>query len=204
MSREEQDTIIKYTKLANKYGDSYLSLNWGSREGQHLRFEILSEIDNLNGARILDVGCGLGDFAGYLSNSGISADYTGIDITEDLIEIAKKKHPDFNFLVGSISDESIFSNNQFDYVFASGIFATYANNGDEWLKKCLARMWDIAKKGIAFNTLSAWASDKEEGEYYAEPVWLLNVARELSPWVIMRHDYHPRDVALYITRHKRS
>jgi SAM-dependent methyltransferase/RimJ/RimL family protein N-acetyltransferase len=201
---EQQYTINNYSKLVNDYGDSYLSLNWGSKFGQVNRFKILSEIDSLNGKSVLDVGCGLGDFAGWLEGAGIDVQYTGVDITVDLVLKAKEKFPDYTFLVKSITDDSIFPDNSFDYVFASGIFATYKNNGDIQLRKSIENMWKISKSGIAFNTLSSWGGDNTNNEYRANPAIVLSFAKELSHWVVMRHDYHPADVTYYITKNKRT
>ena len=39
---------------------------------------------------VCDFGCGIGDFYGYLKEEKINFDYTGIDIADNMIELAKK------------------------------------------------------------------------------------------------------------------
>jgi SAM-dependent methyltransferase len=202
-SESVYSTVNQYRQLFAKHGQSYKTLNWGSREGQQLRFKILTEIGRLEGKRILDVGCGLGDFAGWLAENNIQVDYTGLDLTPELVAQAQMNYPNLQFLSGSILDEALFSDQTFDFVFASGIFYTYSDSGDAWLKLAVARMWRLCRNGIAFNSLSAWADEKEAGEYYADPDAVLAYCRELTPWVAMRHDYHLRDFSIFMSREAR-
>ena len=55
-----------YTDLYNQYGENVRSLNWGSQQSQHLRFEAMTNNLDLNNQTILDVGCGFGDFYKFL------------------------------------------------------------------------------------------------------------------------------------------
>ncbi len=197
---EEILTARLYGELANIHGTSHKTLNWGSREGQYLRFKVLAEIGDLNGKRILDVGCGLGDFAGWLAENNIQVDYTGLDLTVELIERARNRYPESSFFQGSILDQSLFVEQTFDYVFSSGIFATYRHGAEAWLEGAVARMWNLTKEGLAFNSLSDWAEEQEPGEYYASPIEVLSFCKNLSPWVSLRHDYHSRDFTIYVSR----
>lgn len=44
-------------------------------------------------ARLLDLGCGTGDFASALQRAGHASAYTGIDSSADLLAIARRRHP---------------------------------------------------------------------------------------------------------------
>ncbi len=59
-------------------------------------------------------------------------------------------------------------------------------------------MFNIARNAVAFNSLSAWAADKEDGEFYADPHEVLQFCRTVTPWVVLRHDYHSRDFTIYM------
>jgi len=68
-----------------------------------------------DGEKILDLGCGNGRLLEIFKDKKI--DYFGIDSSEKLIEIAKKKYHTAKFQVGDILNLS-FPNNFFDKVFA--------------------------------------------------------------------------------------
>ena len=71
-------SLVKfYEKNARKYKNTFKSVAWGSRKSQKRRFEILSQIANLEGHSLLDVGCGPGDFYGWLKERYNKFHYTG-------------------------------------------------------------------------------------------------------------------------------
>ncbi len=68
---------------------------------------------------ILDVGCGAGNL--LKSFNHLSKDLTGIDVSQGMINQAKKKYKKINFLVADVIDEKNFStsikNKKFDLIF---------------------------------------------------------------------------------------
>lgn len=70
------------------------------------------------GSTVLDVGCGGGIMAKYLSEKGLTV--TGIDFSENQIAIAKREVPAAKFMVADLYDlDSI--EGQFDAVFAQAV-----------------------------------------------------------------------------------
>lgn len=204
MNQEERKSAEHYRNCLETHGPTHRALDWGSREGQELRFRVLAGIGDLTDARILDVGCGLGDFAAWMDANGIRADYTGIDLTPELIAEATRRHPGRRFLAGGILDPDLLPEERYDYVLASGIFATYPAGGAVFLRQAVRRMWGLCRRGCAFNSLSAWAPAREAGEFHADPLETLADCRELTPWLALRHDYHPRDFTVYLRREART
>lgn len=82
------------------------------------------EIENLittrikSGDKILDVGCGNGRFCPTMINAG--ADYTGIDIAENLIKIAKKNYPAGKFAIAA-ADSLPFPEQTFNAVVSIAV-----------------------------------------------------------------------------------
>ena len=66
--------------------------------------------------RVLDVGCGPGTNARVFAGR----DYVGIDINSDYIRTAASRHPG-RWVVGDVTNETIFPNEQFDLVFANSL-----------------------------------------------------------------------------------
>jgi SAM-dependent methyltransferase len=186
-----------YSDLIKQHGICPQAVDWGSKVSQELRFEVLTRIDNLNGKSILDVGCGLGDLLNYLQNRSTEVDYTGYDITPRMIEVSQKRFPHANFQVSDLLAETDVQP-QFDYVFASGIFYLRQVEGIGYLGAMVRKMFSLCRKGIAFNTLSILALNRNHDEFYADPSQVLTMCLEITPSVILRHDYLPHDFTVYL------
>jgi len=189
-----------YTRLVKQHGIAPRSLDWGSKTSQELRFNIMSQVANLEGKKILDVGCGLGDFWEYLQAQKIQVDYTGYDITSAMVEKASARFPQLTIECKNILEDKV--EEKFDYVFASGILYLLKNNQATISMKLISRMFKLSIKGLAFNSLSTWTENQEDNEYYINPAEILNYARQLTPWVCIRHDYLPNDFTMFLYKEK--
>ena len=68
-----------------------------------------------NNSKILDLACGTGDITKIVSKYYPNTDITGLDISDKMLEIAKKKNPNNEFMLGDISNLP-FKNSEFDYI----------------------------------------------------------------------------------------
>jgi SAM-dependent methyltransferase len=187
-----------YERNVDQYGDSFGAVGWGSRESQRRRFHVLAEIANLRGAAILDIGCGLGDFYGYLREHGIDMQYAGYDLSPKMIGAARAKFPGVPFETKDILAEKVEV--AFDYVFASGTFNLRVKDSDRGLKAMISRMYEIARRGVGFNVMSTYADYFNEAEYYARPEALFTFCMSLTHRVVLRHDYMPHDFTIWMYR----
>lgn len=78
------------------------------------KMDMISYEYNLNGKKILEVGCATGEFCYLAQRKG--AKVSGIDISSDIIDIAKRRYKDINFREGTIED--IPSGEIYDAIFA--------------------------------------------------------------------------------------
>jgi SAM-dependent methyltransferase len=185
-----------YADLIKKYGHDPRACDYGRAESQAIKFKVLSEVLPMEGARVLDVGCGFADYYRYLSANHASIAYTGLDITPDMIAEARQLEPSLDLRCANILKWE--SQESFDIVTANGIFYLIKDDPVVKMHAIIRAMFDKAKIAVAFNSLSAWASDQHEGEFYADPLTTLSFCRELSPWAVLRHDYHSRDFTIYL------
>ena len=208
--------IEYFEGLLAKHGENYLALDWNSPESQKLRYEILIDIlvYGRKSAKIslLDVGCGLGDLYGFLKKekylSRNKINYTGLDITPKILEVAKKKYPGAKFELKDILEDRYLP--KFDYVFCSGVFnlrMTDTESHLEWVKAMLLRMYDLADFGVAVNFLSeggmpiSLPEDLNSGRYfYFKPEEIMSFCRFICNRFIIRHDYHPADFTVYLLK----
>ena len=194
---DDRRNVGFYTDLVAQHGVHPHSLNWGSAESQRLRFEVLGEAGLRAGQSVLDVGCGLGDFYGWIRERGLEVDYRGVDLTPRMIEVARSRFPEGHFDVLNVLEAEVAPA---DFVVASGIFYLRQHEPIVFMQQVLTRLFALCRRTVAFNTLSAWSPDADANEFYADPLRTLEFCRSLTPWVALRHDYHPRDFTIYLHR----
>jgi ubiquinone/menaquinone biosynthesis C-methylase UbiE len=182
-----------YYESVNNYPADYRAVKWASEESQFLRFKVLCDMSpDIFRSSLLDVGCGLGHLVDYLISKEFTGTYKGIDIVDQMILRAQKRHPDYYFETNDI--DSILENSH-DYVLASGLFA-FVNF--KHIEDTLPSIFARATKGLAFNCLSILAASKDEGLVYQNPTEILHLCKSMSPQVSLRHDYLLHDFTIYM------
>ncbi len=92
--------------------------------------------------KVLDAGCGYGRWCEIFDKEK----YTGIDFSPDFIEKAKKKYPEYHFIVGNLL-KLPFKKNEFDWAFCVSIKKMISDNcGEEEWNKMLKELKRVSKK----------------------------------------------------------
>lgn len=93
------------------------------------------------GAKVIDIGCGPGQFSEYLHSQGFNV--VGIDNSDEMIRIAEKKVPTVSFLKMDMRKLD-FPEESFD-----GILAAYSiiHIPTEQIEQVLAQMYRVLKPG---------------------------------------------------------
>ena len=89
-----EETTRWYEDKVRRYGYDHRGLGFRNKSSQDKRFEALVQLGDLDGARLLDVGCGFGDLLAWLRARGIEPDYTGIDLCEPMIQRCRERFGD--------------------------------------------------------------------------------------------------------------
>lgn len=190
-----------YDDLVRKHGHSHKSCDYGNPFSQQIKFRVLSEAMPMHHKSILDVGCGMADFSDFLMSKYDGVDYVGIDLSAEMIKEARLLHPDLELSACNILFDEVAAT---DIVTANGIFYLLGEDGSEIMRKLITRMYELTRIVFAFNSLSSWAPEQEENEFYADPPATVAFCRTLTPWVVLRHDYHPRDFTIYMYKEQNS
>jgi len=198
MVKENYKSVVAhYTGLVEQHGIAYQSLDWGSKKSQELRFGIMSQVSNLEGKKILDIGCGLADFWEYLQRQAIHVNYTGYDITPAMVEQASLRFPQLQIECKNILEDKV--EEKFDYVFASGIFAFLPKDKEQLtMELIIKKMFELSTSGVVFNSLSSWADKKEENEFQADPLAMTAFCKKMARNIVLRHDYFTHDFTIYM------
>ena len=181
------------------HGDRPEALGWTAK-GQLLHFRALLDIaPSIGGRKVLDFGCGKGDFYGFLRDMNISVDYTGLDINESLISLARKKFPEGRFAVFDSEEETL--EEDFDYIFLCGVFNLEMPGLNALIRRTLKNLFSRCRIALAFNALSGHDPQKDYELHYVLPEEMFAFAvRELSPHVSLRHDRMDDDFTMFVYR----
>jgi SAM-dependent methyltransferase len=196
MDKILQGVNAYYTDKIIKYGATPAGVDWNSIDAQYIRFkQLLKVIDFSKKFSLLDYGCGYGQLAKYIIDSEKVENfkYTGYDISQTMIEVAKENFSNLNQanFVNELNDSL------FDYVISSGIFNVKLDlaNDDEWFDyicKTLEVLNNISIKGFSFNALTKYsdASHMKNYLYYSDPLKLFDYCKnKFSTNVALLHDY---------------
>lgn len=183
-----------YSERIVKHGETPLGVDWNSLDSQTLRFEQLSKIiNNKDSFSVNDLGCGYGALHDSLSANFESFSYTGIDISAEMVTVARNRYQEnerVNFLVASEPNKIA------DYGIASGIFNVRLDKTDTDWKSYIETTLDIldrtSKLGFSFNCLTSYSdTDKiRDYLYYANPCVLFDLCKKrYSKNISLIHDY---------------
>lgn len=127
-------------------------VGWISDENQEARFKLLTGVGPLEGARVLDVGCGLGCLYGYLEAQGWKGVYTGFDRLKDMVGEARRRYPGARFECRNIAENP--PEERWDYAFLCGLFNHKVRDNEGWIRQVVGAALAVSEKGLAFNLLT--------------------------------------------------
>ncbi len=156
MKHDLRRTASLYDQLATDATDDQAAVGWRTSYAQDVAFLTLTRVDGLHdGARVLDVGCGLGGLYGFFERTGRKLSYTGVDISEKMVAGARERHPGGRFEVRDILRSP--PRDRYDFVFCSGALAMKIAHQQEYLQDMIATMYGLCDVALAFNLLSGYA-----------------------------------------------
>ncbi len=200
MDPYSKDQLLSFYNFhLKKFGDRPEALRW-TPQGQLKRYHMLADIAparDLNNATVLDYGCGTGDFYKFLKRRGIHVKYTGVDINENFINLAKSKYPECTFKVMNADDDQF--EGFYDYIFICGVFNLQVPGVDDDLKNALVTLFRHCNKGLALSALSSHTPIKDPELHFTSPGEMVKFSLEnLSPSIALRHDRIQYDFTLYV------
>ena len=200
MKDAHSQIVESYRRLYAEHGYSPKALGWDKGK-QFLRFHQLTSSFSLQGARLLDVGCGFGDFVGYLRAMNIEGcAYTGLDLVEDFIVEGRRRFGASGATFVHSSLEDYVPSSRFDCVIASGAFNLKLEgiDGYENIRGALSRMFALCDVAVSADFLSDRVERAHAHNFNSSPETILNIAYGLSRNVVLRNDYFPFEFSVTI------
>ena len=147
MDREYAEYLLKKTKKDYNLIAEEFSM---TREKPWEEIEFLFKDYLRPGDKVLDLGCGNGRYLPLFRENGV--EYFGMDFSEKLIELAKNKYPEANFITGDALTLP-FPENFFNKVY--GIAILHHIPSEEFRLRFLKEIKRILKPG-GLLILTAW------------------------------------------------
>jgi ubiquinone/menaquinone biosynthesis C-methylase UbiE len=193
----KEELLNFYNRHLRDFGDAPQAVRWTSEE-QRCRYETLLKLaGDFSMKKILDFGCGKGDLYGFIKKKGISINYCGIDVNENLIKLARSKYPETEFIIMDVEEEEF--EGYFDIIFICGVFNLRIAGIEESMKNVLKKLFRICKEALHINLLTYYVPQRNVELFYVKPEEILKFAiTELSPSVRLIHQRE--DIFLSIVR----
>lgn len=200
--RHRERIVNRHRDSLKRHGYDSRALYWSSREVQETRFRVLSEIGIEAGDSVLDVGCGFADFLAWSAGHGVAIDYTGIDLSPDLLDVARQRHPGATFHCADLADYCAAHPNEFDWLILSGALNEQLGDEGDYARRIIKLMWSRCRKGVAFNLLdwrhpptrSCWDLQSHD------PSTILDYVAGLTPNHQLVEGYLDNDFTAYLLR----
>jgi len=173
-----------------------LALGWKNPNEQMIRFEVLAQMADLNGKKVLDAGCGHADLYPFLKERYPQmAHYCGVEQIPELVKEAMRRYqssPDTSFLPRSFLHGYLPVS---DYVFACGSLS-YRSSKPGFIFDAIKRLYGACISGLAFNLLKYMPADETLVAY--DPENIISHCRTLSNNVVLKEDYDAADFTVFI------
>jgi SAM-dependent methyltransferase len=184
-----------YRRAVDQFGDTFEVALWATPVTQLSRFEVFAQMGDLGGKRVLDAGCGRGDFAAWLVEQQIEfTSFVGVDGVPELIEFARARGlPRAEFRCGDLLNDADLPTLGWPQVICiSGTLNTLTlRQAIDVLDSC----WAATQELLMFNFLSDLASRRTAPQLgparRLNTLKLLDWAARRSEAIVYRQDYLP-------------
>lgn len=131
-----------WEKLAPRYNTQWVqkySLGPTRREVESIVLPLLAQNQDI---KILDIGCGTGQLVGEISQTYAAVDYLGIDVTSEMIDIAKANNPGERIRFANVGVDDFVCEGQFDLILCTHAFPYFPNKA-----QAMQKMHALCKDG---------------------------------------------------------
>jgi ubiquinone/menaquinone biosynthesis C-methylase UbiE len=139
------------------------------------------------GERVLDLGCGEGDFAAWFNQAGCDA--VGVDVAEAALARARRRHPELKLLWTPIDGPLPLPDGRFQVVWASEVIEHVADTA-RWLSevrrvlkpggRLLVTTPNHSRLGLALGGIQRYSQPLGDHLHLYAPASLRDVLRDLQ------------------------
>ena len=161
--------------------------------------------ENGNIVSLLDFGCGTSHLLEYIKKNKVEKIlYSGLDISQKFIDVAKKKYPNNSFYCIDILDLGV-EIKSFDYIVMNGVFTEKReltfDEMWEYFTKMITIIYEKCNKGFAFNVISKNVDWERDDLFHVSQDLLGDfISENLTRNYIIRNDYGLYEYTVYVLK----
>lgn len=208
MKKAYTKIIEHYENCLEKHGDNHLGVDWPKLDDVDKRYKIMLDIIRLNEesnglVSLLDFGCGTAHLQEYIEKNKYERIlYSGLDISQKFIDVAKKKYPNSSFYCIDIFDPDVEIKN-FDYIVMNGVFTEKRElSFDEmwdYFTKMITIIYEKCNRGFAFNVMSKNVDWERNDLFHVSHDLLGNfLCKNITRNYVIRNDYGLYEYTVYV------
>lgn len=210
MKKSYSKIIEHYENCLEKHGDNHLGVDWPKLDDVDKRYKMMLDIISWHGedkslVSLLDFGCGTAHLLEYIKkNKYEKILYSGLDISQKFIDVAKVKYPSKSFYCIDILDSADTIQN-FDFIVMNGVFTEKRElSFDEmwdYFTKMITIIYNKCNKGFAFNVMSKNVDWEREDLFHVSHDLLSDfLCKNLTRNYIIRNDYGLYEYTVYVLK----
>lgn len=195
--------------LYAQHGDTHRGLGYPKLEGFDARYRVYLDVTRFGPAgerncSLLDIGCGTGRLLDEIKISGDNdITYRGVDLSPALLEAARKKHPEADFVCGDPFELTEIWSASPDYAVFGGIFTCRLQMTEEEMTDYMIRLLRLAfahcRRGLVFNVMSEHVDWKRDDLFHVPFDRMAEILQSnLNRNYIFRADYGLYEYSVYV------
>jgi SAM-dependent methyltransferase len=203
LSDKDRTTLIdRYVARFDKHGVDAQTLNIGDPAKYARQHAIHAAVGPLEGATVLDFGCGLASFYEHVRAKGIRFHYIGYDVVEPFIAANRIRFPEAMFRIADVSKDRIVD--RCDYVVMCQVFNNKYRETDnvEVVKGAIHKAFQAVEKGLSIDMLSSYVSRRQDHLCYYSPEHMFSFSKSLTPYVSLLHGYLEHHFTIQLFKQK--
>ena len=203
--------VSHYEECFHKYGDCHKGVDWPNEKDVLKRYRVMLDVIGYDTANekaekpsVLDFGCGLAHLYQFILDNDYILQYSGLDISDEFIDVCKRKFPEEEFIkMDILKDDYKTLNGKYDYIVMNGVFTERVGIEFDLMKhyfeEMIRRTFEICRRGIAFNVMSKDV-DWEREDLFHLPLNELSafLTKNVTRKFVIRNDYGLYEYTTYV------
>jgi SAM-dependent methyltransferase len=200
------DLVRHYEACFLRHGRTPQGVDWPNASDLVIRFEVMLGVLRAAPRRpsVLDLGCGPGLLVDHLQATGRlgAIDYSGVDLSEPMLEAARAAWPAYAFACRDIVAEPL-ETASVDYALLNGVLTERRTMSQARMRAFALDILDAAfraaRVGVAFNVMSKLVDwERDDLFHWGFDDMAQAVAQRLSRHLVIRADYGLYEYAVYV------